>query len=255
VHDLRPLLHPAGGWQSLYYRRLVPALLRQCRHILTNSHYTAAQISATLGIAPERITPIALGVDHSLFCPRDGSDGNSSPYLLHVGQHYPHKNLLRLLQAFAPLSRRHRQLKLVLAGKPHRRHTATLMRAIDDLGLQARVQLLSYVSGQQLAELYRGALALVFPSLWEGYGLPILEAMACGTPVITSRGSGCQEAAQGCALLVDPWDQQDLARAMERLIGDGRLRLELQAQGLRRTAGLDWVSSGHAARSALEALL
>ncbi|MBM5793500.1 MAG: glycosyltransferase family 4 protein, partial [Cyanobacteria bacterium K_DeepCast_0m_m1_088] len=128
VHDLRPISHPERSLQSVYFRAWVPQLLRQCRYILTNSCFTAGEIQRCTGVPLERISVIPLGVDLERFQPAPPPDSRhaSRPYLLHVGQAYPHKNLARLIQAFAAVASAQPELELVLAGKPHAGETPRL---------------------------------------------------------------------------------------------------------------------------------
>ena len=241
VHDLRPISHPERSLQSLYFRGWVPPLLRSCRHVLTNSQFTAREIQRCTGLSDSRITVTPLGYDDQVFKPGPPPPGSRErPYLLHVGQAYPHKNLRRLLQAFAQVARLYPDVKLVLAGKTHPSETSVLHLMVQRLALQPRVEFRNYVPYAELPDLYRGALALVYPSLWEGFGLPVLEAMACGTPVVTSAGSGTEEAAADAALLVDPEDIRELTEALRNLIGDASLRCALRQQGLRRASQFSW---------------
>ena len=191
VHDLRPISHPERSLQSLYFRAWVPPLLRSCRHVLTNSQFTATEIQRCTGLSDNRISVIPLGYDAEVFQPApaekqtvpSGADTvGQGPYLLHVGQAYPHKNLERLIQAFAQITPHHPGLRLVLAGKPHRTQSPRLQALVRRLGLQHRVEFRAYVPFALLPALYRGAVALVYPSLWEGFGLPVLEAMAVLMP-------------------------------------------------------------------------
>jgi len=122
---------------------------------------------------------------------------------------------------------------------------------VKTLQLQGRVRFLAYVPYEQLGDLYRGALALVYPSLWEGFGLPVLEAMACGTPVLTSVGSGTGEVAGDAALLVNPTDTGAIAEALEALAGQPQLRADLVRRGLGRAAGFSWQRTGAATRELL----
>ncbi len=261
VHDLRPLSHPERTLQSLYFRGWVPPLLRRCRHLLTNSRFTAREIQRGAGVPEERISVIPLGYDATVFRPAltgqvgagksDAECGTAAsarasprPYLLHVGQAYPHKNLERLIRAFARLVPLHPDLRLVLAGKPHPTETPRLRALVDHLGLQRRVQFRAYVPYADLPDLYRGALALVYPSLWEGFGLPVLEAMACGTPVITSFGSGTEEVAGEAALLVDPADSGSISDAIALVARDPARRFTLRQLGLARAGQFSWSSAG-----------
>ena len=263
VHDLRPISHPELSLQGLYFRLWVPPLLRSCRHVLTNSHYTAAQIQRCTGLAAERISVIPLGYDSQAFRPAPqphqtsaaAGAGEAGPYLLHVGQAYPHKNLHRLIQAFSQLAPRYPQLRLVLAGKPHPSESPRLRRLVAELGLGRRVEFRAYVPFAELPDLYRGALALVYPSLWEGFGLPVLEAMACGTPVLTSLGSGTEEAAGAGALLVDPTNTAALAEAIQALVEQSALRQQLRHRGLLQASGFCWQRTAAATRAVVERLL
>ena len=260
VHDLRPISHPERSLQSLYFRAWVPPLLRSCQRVITNSRFTAAEIERHTGLAASRISVIPLGYDDQLFRPASpGSPrqpppvlaGLRGPYLLHLGQAYPHKNLERLIRAFAQVVPRHPELNLVLAGKSHGSETPRLQGLIETLQLQKRVRFVAYVPYGQLGDLYRGALALAYPSLWEGFGLPVLEAMACGTPVLTSLGSGTEEVAGDAALLVKPTDRGAIAEALEALAREPLLRADLGRRGLVRAAGFSWQRTGEATRERL----
>ena len=253
VHDLRPISHPERSLQSVYFQAWVPPLLRAARHVLTNSLFTAGEIQRCTGLPAERISVIPLGYDAEHFTPGDpGSPIPQQPYLLHVGQGYPHKNLRRLIQAFALVASAYPELRLVLAGKPHPTETPQLQALAAELGLQHRVEFRAYVPYANLADLYRGASAFVFPSLWEGFGLPVLEAMACGTPVITSVGSGTEEVAADAALLVDPVDVDALSHALRRLLDQSSLQAHCRRQGLVRAAHFSWAATAEATRALLE---
>ena len=256
VHDLRPISHPERSLQSLYFRSWVPPLLRSCRHVLTNSQFTAREIQRCTGLPDSRITVTPLGYDQQMFqpgpCPQDSKE---RPYLLHVGQQYPHKNLRRLISAFAQVAPAHPELQLVLAGKPHPKETPVLQAMVRELGLRGRVEFRSYVRYAALPDLYRGALAFVYPSLWEGFGLPILEAMACGIPVITSRGSGTEEVAGDAALLVDPLSTDELATALGDLVGQSRLRHRLNQKALSNLHGFSWRKTAAATVLVVKAIL
>jgi len=181
-------------------------------------------------------------------------ESQGRPYLLHVGQAYPHKNLRRLIQAFSHVVQHHPVLNLVLAGKPYAKESRQLKLLVAELGLQQRVEFRPYVPYSELPALYRGALALVYPSLCEGFGLPVLEAMACGTPVITSEGSGTEEVAGDAALLVDPADVDALRSAMLCIIDQQILRDEYQRRGLRRATQFNWENTALATQDVLAKL-
>ncbi|MFM8260488.1 MAG: glycosyltransferase family 4 protein [Vulcanococcus sp.] len=254
VHDLRPISHPERSLQSVYFRRWVPPLLRAARHVLTNSRFTAAEIQRCTGLPADRITVIPLGYNAERFHP-EAVAAAPSPYLLHVGQAYPHKNLQRLIQAFARVAPDHPELRLLLAGKPHPTESPRLQALVAELGLERRVEFRAYVPAEALPDLYRGAVALVYPSLWEGFGLPVLEAMACGTPVITSLGSGTQEVAGEAALLVDPADGAALSQALQRLLEQPGLQEHCRLKGLERAAQFSWDTTAETTRACLQAVL
>ena len=253
VHDLRPISHPERSLQSVYFRAWVPPLLRQCRRILTNSRFTAGEIQRCAGVPLERIAVIPLGVDLQRFQPAalTALTHQTSPYLLHVGQAYPHKNLARLIKAFASVASAQPELQLVLAGKPHPSESPRLQALVHERGLGQRVQFRPYVPSAELPELMAGALAFIYPSLWEGFGLPVLEAMASGTPVLTSLGSGTEEVAGDAALLVDPADQGALTSALRDLVSQPGLRERLRQKGLERVSEYSWQRTAQATQAAV----
>jgi glycosyltransferase involved in cell wall biosynthesis len=159
------------------------------------------------------------------------------PYFLNIGQAYPHKNLKRLIQAFNAIASRYPEVDLLLLGKSHPVESKRLEQLISQLGLSERVIFKCYVSYADLPHWYRGALALVYPSLWEGFGLPILEAMACGCPVITSLGSGTEEVAGGKAILVDPTRIDGIHHALIEVLTMASMNLSAMSK-----AGVQYVS-------------
>ena len=241
VHDLRPLSHPERSMQSLYFRNWVPPLLRQCRHIITNSKFTASEISRAIGVLEDKISVISLGYDSDHFYASEVQQRlHGRPYLLHVGQAYPHKNLERLIHAFNMIAHRFPEVDLLLLGKPHPLETSRLQLMASELGLSERVVFKSYVPYGDLPHWYRGALAFVYPSLWEGFGLPILEAMACGCPVLTSYGSGTEEVAGEGALLINPFKTESMASSLLVLLSEPMTRSRLREQGLARARHFHW---------------
>lgn len=244
VHDLRPLSHPEGSLQTLYFKSWVPPLLRQCHHILTNSNFTAAEISRRAGISENKVTVTPLGYDSDHFFLSESFQRlHHRPYLLSVGQHYPHKNHRRLIHAFNLASRRFPEIDLLLLGKPHPFETRQLHKLVAELGLSHRVIFKSYVPYADLPNWYRGALALVYPSLWEGFGLPILEAMACGCPVITSYGSGTQEVSGNAAMLIDPCSVSELVDSITAILISEKEQCALRARGIKHACLFSWITT------------
>jgi len=254
VHDLRPISHPERSFQSLYFRFWVPPLLRCCQHVITNSRFTAGEIQRCIGLPEDRITVIPLGYDRRAFYPTTDQQ-QVQPYLLHVGQAYPHKNLRRLIVAFSAVAKCHPDVILLLAGKSHPTESPALQRLVAEFGLQRRVIFRPYVPPAELPDLYRGALALVYPSLWEGFGLPILEAMASGTPVLTSLGSGTQDVAGDAALLIDPTNTAMLQEGLGALLQQPSIREQMRQRGLQRATLFDWSRTAEQTAAVIERFL
>ena len=230
--------------QTLYFRSWVPPLLRQCTHILTNSEFTAAEINRCIGVSQDKITVTPLGYDPEHFYFSESFERlHHRPYLLHIGQAYPHKNLKRLIQAFNLIAHRFPDVDLLLLGKPHPAQTIRLQKLVAELNLSERVIFKSYVPYADLPNWYRGACAFVYPSLWEGFGLPILEAMACGCPVITSYGSGTQEVANNAAILIDPYSVSDLVDSITKILLSEHDQYDLHLRGTEHARRFSWTST------------
>jgi glycosyltransferase involved in cell wall biosynthesis len=238
VHDMgletMRSAHPIT--KRLYTRRLVPRVARKARLVLTNSEYSKWEIVRHLAIPEDRIrvTPLAASPEFKPVQARR----NGNPYFLYVGNLEPRKNLERLIEAFAKMpSKTH---ELVIVGNRWYRGDSAEHKA-RSLGLNGRVKFLGYVPRTDLPELFSCATALVYPSLLEGFGLPIVEAMACGAPVITSDTSSMKEVAGDAALLIDPRSVQEMTDALTRLSEDAHIREELSRKGLDRTAQFSWI--------------
>ena len=242
VHDLRPLSHPERSMQSLYFRKWVPSLLHSCAHIVTNSCFTSNEILRNLQIPEERITITPLGYDEGRFYISDAYKlMHSRPYLLHVGQAYPHKNLQRLIYAFKEISRGFPDVDLILLGKEHPVETPRLKNLTSELDLSQRVLFKSYVSYDDLPNWYRGSLAFVYPSIWEGFGLPILEAAACGCPIVTSYGSATEEVARSChSCLVDPYSIGDIYTSINIILANPGLHAQIARQRISGISKFSW---------------
>jgi glycosyltransferase involved in cell wall biosynthesis len=213
---------------------------RACRRaaaILTVSEFSKKQIVDWSRISPEKIFNVWSGVD-SIYQIEGDSYGLPFPYILSVSNRKPHKNGLRIVEAFAKASL-NPQIHLVFTGKP----CAQFLHCIEAQQLHSRVDFLGFVPEAKMPSLYRGAEALIFPSLSEGFGLPILEAMACGIPVVTSNAAAMPEVAGDAALLVDPTSVEEIAAAMERIVSDTALRQMLQEKGLNRAKDFPWTKT------------
>ena len=177
----------SGSRRRMYYRLLVRPAIRRARAVLTGSEYSRAEIVEWGGVDPDRVVVINAAAASS-FTPAGDIYQPGFPYLLYVGNQKPHKNLVRLVRAFARVQGRG-ALHLVLTGTPNPELLALALRC----GVHHRLVFLGQVPDNELPAIYRGAIALVFPSLYEGFGLPPLEAMACGTPVVSSTATSLAE--------------------------------------------------------------
>jgi glycosyltransferase involved in cell wall biosynthesis len=253
VHDLSFMRYPECSSKPLldYLMRSVPPAVRRADAILADSESTRRDLVELLQVEPERITVVYPGVEPH-FCP-GGDDaavpatlaryGIRRPYLLGVGTLQPRKNFCLLIRAYHALRQQRRiPHQLVIAGG-----RGWLFDEIHDtirtLYLEEQVQLTGFVADGDLPALYRGADVFAFPSLYEGFGIPVLEAMACGTPVVTSTASSLPEAAGEAALLVDPNDVDALTEALWRVIEDSALRNALCARGFEQVKRFSWAES------------
>jgi glycosyltransferase involved in cell wall biosynthesis len=242
VHDLLPLFFPDEyPRQQHYFRYLVPRVLRRSCVVVADSESTRQEVLRRYALPAAQVHVVYPGFDAERF--HDGDEParrpSDVPYLLYVGNLLPHKNLLRLVEAFAAVRRRY-PCRLVIRGTGRPAYTRTLAARIEALGLGDAVGFVEYAGSDALRELYAGAACLVYPSLAEGFGLPILEAMASGTPVVTSSVSSLPEVAGGAALTADPYDAAALAEAIGLVLTTPELRAELRRRGLERAQQFSW---------------
>ena len=196
VHDLAVWKHPEafGRWTRTYVPRVVPRVVRAARCVIAVSEFTASEVERVLRVPRERVRVVPNGVDDVFTADGRHADGD---YVLALGTLEPRKNLARTVDAAGRLG-----VELRIAGAPG-------WGGVDVRG--AHVTWLGRIDDAALATLLRGARCLVYPSLYEGFGIPVLEAMACGAPVVTSRGGATEEVAGGAAVLVDPEDASSIA--------------------------------------------
>ncbi len=243
VHDVAPLDHPEwfdpvfGAW----YRWMLPRLARRVRRVVTDSEFSKGRILARTGLAEERVAVVHPGVDHEFFRPAGLAEIEAvresyrlpDRYVLAVGTLDPRKGLEDLVAAW----RRVRSAEGVLAIAGGR--VPTLRRSLrieeDDT-----VRLLGYVPDQRLRPLYAGAAAFALPSHYEGFGLTVLEALACGAPVVASNGAALPEVAGSAAVYVPPGDRDALAEALRGVLGDASVAGRLREEGLARAARFGW---------------
>jgi glycosyltransferase involved in cell wall biosynthesis len=247
VHDLNHLDRPdnASAAKTLYYRAVLAPRARRAHAVLTVSEFSRGRIVESLGVPAERVVNVGNGVSEVFTAdgPRHAAGGD---YVLCVGNRKGHKNEPALLRAFAS-SGLHARLRLVLTGRP----TPALDALATQLGIAGALSYAGEVTEEGLAALYRGALFLAFPSLYEGFGLPVVEAFACGTPVLTSSTTSLPEIARDAAVLVDPASDEAIAQGLRRLADSPALRAELAARGRLRARSFTWDTVAARVRAAL----
>lgn len=234
--DLNLVVIPenSNAAKRAYYRHVIRPACHRAAFVLTISEYSRHEICEWAGLGGEKVVNVSCAVGPP-FTTSGGKHEPGYPYLLYVGNRKPHKNLPRLLEAYS-LSDVRKDAKLVLSGQPDRQVSENIHR----LGLDVDVCFLELPGDLELSNAYRGALGLIFPSYYEGFGLPPLEAMACGTPVLTSNVCSLPEVVGDAAIVVDPFDVQAIADGIKRLVQDGSLREELRRKGLLRVSGFSW---------------
>ncbi|MBW4609175.1 MAG: glycosyltransferase family 4 protein [Hassallia sp. WJT32-NPBG1] len=244
VHDFIPLRFPKRFSPLLpYYRYYIPQIVAQAQHVICNSQATANDIIKFCKITARKITPIPLAHDGNHFRPLFGRGGDDRFYYLYIGRHDPYKNLHRLIAAFAAIPNC-KDYELWLAGSTDARYTPALRSLAEELGISDRIKFLDYVSYSELPKIISNAIALVFPSLWEGFGFPVLEAMACGTPVITSNISSLPEVAGDAAILINPYNTSEITEAMQTIATNKQLRDRLSTQSITRANQFNWEKTG-----------
>jgi glycosyltransferase involved in cell wall biosynthesis len=235
VHDLAVFRHPEAfpPWTRTYSRVVVPRVVRAARIVAAVSEFTAGELEELLRVPRERIRVVPNAAE-TAFSEKGGAE--MGDYVLAVGTLEPRKNLARTIEAAQRLG-----VELRVAG-------ARGWGGVEARGAGVRWE--GEVGDEQLARLYRGAACVVYPSLYEGFGIPVLEAMACGAPVVTSRGGATEEVAGGAAVLVDAEDVSSIASGIEQAIAH---RVELRAAGLRRARDYSWDASAKLLLQAYEA--
>jgi glycosyltransferase involved in cell wall biosynthesis len=251
VHDIIHVLFPEFLPSSLgfaYARMSIRAAVRRARRVITGSRTTADDLVRLFGASESRLCVIPHGVHAEFLAKGDpvadeqarAALGVSGPYLLHVGNHKPHKNAEGLLKAYQLLVHDGRgpvPPLLMVGGFQPDGELASRTRA---MGLADRVRCLGHVQRSQLAALFRGASAFVYPTLYEGFGLPVLEAMACGVPVVAGDIPAIQEVAADAVVKVNPRDVVELAAAIRHLLSQPDLQCRLREHGRARSHGFEW---------------
>lgn len=257
VHDLMHLALPEysrGLHRRAYARFMFGALRRRADRVICVSHFTARELVRLVGVEPRRITVVHEGVDAAWFEDEPGPSPHARPYLLFVGNVKPHKNLVRLVQAFEALASDVPH-DLLIVGKREGFRTGD-PRVLQAAGRMAgRIRFTGYVPDERLRSYVRHAGALVLPSLYEGFGLPPLEAMASGCPVVVSRAASLPEVCGDAALYCDPLDPHDIAAQIRRAVNDATLRAELVDRGRLHARRFTWERCAEQTAAVMEAMV
>ncbi|MDP2721108.1 MAG: glycosyltransferase family 1 protein [bacterium] len=231
--------------QKIYLNWSTRYVAAHASHIISISKFTKEDLKTTLKVPSKRISVVYEGIDKELFYQRDkdliartrAKYGLAGKYFLYVGTIQPRKNLVRLIEGFAQANLS--DTDLVLVGTKGWFYE-DIYKAPEKFSVSNHVRFLGYVDNEDLPILYSGALGLTFPSLYEGFGLPILEAFACNCPVLTSNIGSMAEVADFAALLVDPLDVKDISFGLRTLAGDSKLREKMVEEGQKRAQDFSW---------------
>lgn len=249
IYDTFAYIHPnehnrLDNWR---YRWLLPTALRRADAIIAPSQCTCNDITTYLKPSPTPIHVVLAAAD-TIFTPIPDSPerqavlehyGITPPYIFYVGGINARKNIARLFEAYAKIRDRYPDIPLVIAGKRQWR-TTEIEATYKRLELEDSVRFTGYIENEHLPYLYSAASLFVFPSLYEGFGLPPLEAMSCGTPVVTSNISSLPEVVGDAALLVDPYNVDSIADAMCHILDDPTLAEQLRTRGIEQAAAFTW---------------
>ncbi|MHA1783138.1 MAG: glycosyltransferase family 4 protein [Promethearchaeota archaeon] len=249
-HDLIEYHIPNQKWYKLLFRRFTfPITLRKVDRIIGVSRSTINDIKKIFNISEDKLMVLYNGVATNLFkqMPREKAKEYLNrkyklvnDFILYVGTlTLPQKNLLRLVNAYSILVNQGLNQKLIMVGGKGK-DSHLIFKRVKELKLQNNVIFTGYVPDEDLPYFYNVAKVFCFPSIYEGFGLPVLEAMACGCPVVTSNTSSLPEVAGNAALLVDPYNESEIANAIERLLTDEQLRQECITKGLIQSKRFSW---------------
>lgn len=251
LHDLNHLCVKDNSnlAKRAYYQTIIRPACHRARFVLTVSEYSKGEICSWAKVSEDKIVNVGNGVG-APFCSNGPAHQPGFPYFLYVGSHKVHKNLPRLLRAYA-VSGVRGSIRLLMTGEPDKRMSLDL----KNLGLESEVTFIGFPDNEELSAFYRGALALLFPSLYEGFGLPPVEAMACGVPVLTSNVCSLPEIVGDAGIIVNPTDIEAIADGIRRLAESSSLVAELQQKGIDRARRFSWEKTAAKTSGALQTAL
>tara|TARA_B100001250_G_scaffold386503_1_gene383089 strand:- start:1130 stop:2194 length:1065 start_codon:yes stop_codon:yes gene_type:complete len=247
AHDLIPLRYPSISFLTLYHLIYIPLILKQSKLILCNSISTANDLNNFYNIPRNKLFPIKLGFNNKKYYPIKKI---RKKFFLIIGRHNPHKNLESVVKAFS--FAKINDYKLVFVGPFDRRYTPSVMKIIDDLNLRHLCVWKGWIDDHEKLFLLNECQALIIASLWEGFGLPALEAMACGTPVIASERGALPEIIGEYGYLINPFDIQSIASAMHAVINDKQCFEKALLEGPKRAATFNWFDTARAIEKIIE---
>ena len=249
VHDIAPIKLPQihNSLMKFYFKHVLPKLIKNSELIIADSYSTKKDLESLFGVNEEKIEVAYLGVDLSFFQPKTPNNellnkyGIYNDYLIYLGNDNPRKNLKTLILAFSRIYKKIDQ-DLVLVGPINQNNLRTFINKIDNgNGLSERIITPGYVDYDDLPVLYSKASALVFASLYEGFGFAPLEAMACGTPVIVPNNSSIPEVVGDAGLYInDPLNPEEISNNVYTLLNDNQLQLKMINKGLKRAKNFTW---------------
>lgn len=251
IHDLNHIdvSHNSSFLKRFYYQHIILPGVHKAYRIVTVSEFSKQRIVEWSGCSPDKVVVACNGVSDA-FTEHGNPAMPGYTYLFCCSNRKGHKNEARLLEAYK-LSGLHKQMKLVFTGLPDETSSAFIAK----LGLADHVVFTGRIDEPDLAAWYRGAIATVFPSLYEGFGLPVIESMACGTPVITSNSTSLPEVGGNAAYYVDPLSIESIAHGMTTVVNDTTLQHHMRTRGLERVKLFTWERAAQAVKNALEGML
>lgn len=264
IHDVIPYIYPETSTtlDRLIYHLWLPLSVRRMDAIITDSQQSKMDLEkhlpvepSTVKVIPAAARPAYRPLSRQEILPALQRAGLEPDYILYVGSLEPRKNLLRLLDAYAQLRRWSTRWPLVIVGARNFWKSSPVIEKVEKLGLKSAVIFTGFIPEEDLPAIYNGAKLFVFPSLYEGFGLPVLEAMACGVPVITSNTSSLPEVAGQAALLIDPYAVEQLAAAMQRVLSESALAEDLRRRGLEQASQFTWERTARETVAVYESVL